>query len=55
MKPLTRDILLTLTLKLSLLIGLWFVCFKGAEKPAQEMHRWLLGSSLSQDTTQDIH
>lgn len=45
MKPLTRDISITLIVKLLLLITLWWVCFKDAEKPTKDPQRWLLGSS----------
>ncbi|KTD10484.1 cytochrome oxidase putative small subunit CydP [Legionella hackeliae] len=51
MKPLTRDILLTLSVKFALFFLLWFVCFKDVEKPAKDMRQWLLGSSLQSDTT----
>ncbi|KTC90730.1 hypothetical protein OQJ18_00205 [Fluoribacter dumoffii] len=44
LKPLTRDILITLVIKISLLILLWFVCFKNVEKPHQSNEQWLLGS-----------
>jgi hypothetical protein len=43
-KPLTRDILLTLIVKFSLLFLLWFVCFKNVEKPNKNTAQWLLGS-----------
>ncbi|MDR3443579.1 MAG: hypothetical protein P4L65_11300 [Legionella sp.] len=44
-KPITRDILVTLIIKFSLLITLWVVCFKGVEKPRKEnTAQWLLGS-----------
>lgn len=43
-KPLTRDILLTLIIKFSLLFVLWFVCFKHVEKPHKNTEQWLLGT-----------
>lgn len=43
-KPLTRDILVTLTIKFILLILLWVICFKNVEKPQQSNEQWLLGS-----------
>ena len=52
MRSLARDIQLTLFIKLSLLILLWFVCFKQTEKPEMNTQKWLLGSSLHTDTTQ---
>jgi hypothetical protein len=45
MKPLTRDISITLIVKLLLLITLWWVCFKGVEKPSKDPRQWLLGSN----------
>ncbi|CAM4492251.1 MAG: hypothetical protein LEGION0403_FIIPPAGN_01684 [Legionella sp.] len=48
-KPLTRDILLTLTVKLSMLFVLWAVCFKNVEKPNKNTEQWLLGSSHAQE------
>ncbi|MCC5013975.1 MULTISPECIES: cytochrome oxidase putative small subunit CydP [unclassified Legionella] len=50
MKPLTRDILLTLSVKLLLLIALWWVCFKDVEKSSKNTQQWLLGTSLPSDT-----
>lgn len=47
MKPLTRDITVTLVVKLSLLIILWLVCVRGIERPAQYGPGWMLGSSVS--------
>ena len=44
LKPLTRDILLTLAIKFTLLILLWFFCFKNVEKPHKKPEQWLLGS-----------
>ncbi|KTD08741.1 cytochrome oxidase putative small subunit CydP [Legionella jamestowniensis] len=49
MKPLTRDILLTLSLKFALFFFLWFVCFKDVQKPIKNTQQWLLGSSLQSD------
>ncbi|WP_019218147.1 cytochrome oxidase putative small subunit CydP [Legionella tunisiensis] len=50
MKPLTRDILLTLSVKFLLLIALWWVCFKDVEKSSKNTQQWLLGASLPSDT-----
>lgn len=36
MKSLKRDITFTLILKLILLFLLWWVCFRGVEKPTQQ-------------------
>ncbi|MDI9818119.1 MULTISPECIES: cytochrome oxidase putative small subunit CydP [unclassified Legionella] len=54
MKPLTRDILLTLLVKLILLVALWFVCFKDIQRPSNTTKEWLLGSGLSSDTTRPV-
>lgn len=54
MKSLTRDILITLIVKFSLLITLWLVCFKDVEKPTKNTQQWLLGSGLPSDATQPI-
>jgi len=53
MKPLKRDILITLIVKFMLLITLWWVCFKDVEKPVKDTRQWLLGSS-SVDVKQPI-
>lgn len=45
LKPLTRDILVTFIIKFTLLILLWIICFKNAEKPQQSNEQWLLGSA----------
>ncbi|WP_133128006.1 cytochrome oxidase putative small subunit CydP [Legionella nagasakiensis] len=50
MTPFRRDILITLAVKLSLLVMLWFVCFKDVDRPAKNIHQWLLGTSLSSVT-----
>lgn len=47
MKPLTRDISVTLIIKLTLLFVLWFVCFKGTHKPIQNASDWFLGAHKS--------
>lgn len=44
MKTLTRDILVTLIVKITLLITLWWVCFKDVEKPVKDTRQWLFGS-----------
>ena len=46
MRSLTRDIQITLFVKFSLLIILWFVCFKGVEKPSINTQQWLLSPNL---------
>lgn len=51
MKPLTRDILLTLSIKFTLFFLLWLICFKDVQKPAKNTQQWLLGSSLQSDMT----
>ncbi|MGL5741359.1 MAG: cytochrome oxidase putative small subunit CydP [Legionella sp.] len=44
LKPLTRDILVTLIIKFTLLILLWLICFKNTGKPYLNTEQWLLGS-----------
>ena len=43
MKKLTKDISLTLSFKLVLLVLLWWFCFKGAEKNTIDLPQWLYG------------
>lgn len=43
LKPLARDIIVTLIIKLILLISLWIVCFKNVEKSHLSNEQWLLG------------
>jgi len=43
-KPLTRDIVLTLIFKFFLLFLLWMICFKNVEKSHKNTEQWLLGS-----------
>ena len=46
MRTLARDIKLTLIIKFSLLIILWFICFKNVEKPSMNTQQWLFGTKL---------
>ncbi|AHE66494.1 cytochrome oxidase putative small subunit CydP [Legionella oakridgensis] len=50
MTPLRRDILITLAVKFSLLVALWFICFKDVERPAHNAQQWMLGKGLSSMT-----
>jgi hypothetical protein len=43
MNKFARDIQLTLCIKLVLLLGLWFFCFKGAVKNTTSTQQWLFG------------
>ena len=43
MISLSRDIKLTLIIKFTLLIILWFVCFKDTKKPHITTQQWMLG------------
>ncbi len=54
MKPLTRDIQFTLIIKFALLIVLWVICFKGAERNTTSMQQWLYGSSVKSAGTDSI-
>jgi len=48
MKPLTRDILVTLSIKLILLVVLWAVCFRSGTPPYKNTRQWFFGSALFQ-------
>ncbi|KTD74308.1 cytochrome oxidase putative small subunit CydP [Legionella tucsonensis] len=48
-KPLRRDILITLIIKFSLLILLWIICFKDVERSHQSNEQWLLGTSQQKE------
>ncbi|MDX1836170.1 cytochrome oxidase putative small subunit CydP [Legionella taurinensis] len=50
MKPLTRDISITLLVKFILLVLLWWVCFRPVEKPVMDARQWLLGASVPDET-----
>ncbi|MDF1678366.1 MAG: hypothetical protein P1U32_06700 [Legionellaceae bacterium] len=50
-----RDIKRTLIFKLLLLFLLWFVCFRGAEKPVVDAPAWLLGHHSTQKTEVILH
>jgi hypothetical protein len=43
MKPIARDISVTLIIKLALLFALWSLCFKGTHKPIRNFSDWMLG------------
>lgn len=43
MKPITRDIVVTLFVKLTLLFALWWVCFKDVHKPNITAVEWIMG------------
>ena len=45
MKPLTRDITLTITIKLILLFLLWWVCVRDMHPVLSKKQEWLLGKS----------
>lgn len=45
MKPFTRDITLTITIKLILLFLLWWVCVRGMHPVLTSSQEWLLGKS----------
>lgn len=55
MKPLTRDITLTITIKLILLFLLWWVCVRGMHPPLSHGPEWLLGSSKEQPVFSQTH
>lgn len=43
MKSFTRDITLTITIKLILLFALWWVCVRGMHPVLESSQEWLLG------------
>lgn len=51
MKPITRDIVITITVKLLLLFALWWVCVKGKRPVLQNSQTWLLGSISQSEST----
>lgn len=44
MKPFARDITITLTIKMILLVLLWWVCVKGIHPVLSSSQAWLLGA-----------
>ena len=44
MKSISRDISLTLILKIALLVLLWWVGFSHIERPKVNAQKWMLGS-----------
>ena len=51
MSQIRRDIVITLTLKLSLLIVLWFVCFKGTHATIDIEQQWSIGKNSESTAT----
>ncbi len=54
MRSLAQDIRLTLFVKLLLLFVLWFVCFRGVQKPSLSTQQWLVGNLLHLNETPAI-
>lgn len=54
MKNLSRDIVITLIVKFTLLTILWWVCFRHVEKPHYDQQQWLFGSTYSADLNKKI-
>lgn len=57
MKPITRDISLTLVIKLLLLFLLWWVCVRAMHPKLEKGDVWLLGPKnqpLSQKATYEV-
>ena len=50
MKP-ARDITITLIIKITLLVLLWFLCFKGVDKSNIPPKEWLFGSPQKQQAS----
>lgn len=49
MKSLTRDVLITLSVKIVLLTALWCICVKDVKRPRTSEVVWMLGSNASGD------
>lgn len=47
MKPITKDVLVTLSIKLLLLFCLWFLCFKPYKHHHVDMKQWLMGAQIN--------
>lgn len=45
MKPFTRDITLTITIKLILLFLLWWICVRGMHPVLKSSQEWLFGTN----------
>ena len=54
MKRLSRDIQVTLLVKLILLVLLWFFCFKHAEKNTLSIQQWFLSSDSAKNVPQHL-
>ncbi|MBL7481117.1 cytochrome oxidase putative small subunit CydP [Legionella bononiensis] len=52
MKPFTRDITLTITVKLILLFLLWYVCVRGMHPVMPSGKEWMLGQSAQPEYSQ---
>ncbi|HBI21033.1 MAG TPA: hypothetical protein DDY37_00335 [Legionella sp.] len=55
MKRFAHDIQFTLVIKGILLVLLWVVCFKGAERNTTQASQWLFGIMPAQQSTQPTH
>lgn len=53
-KPLARDIIMTLIIKIILLISLWIICFKNVEKTHKSNEQWLLGEVQKEESLHPI-
>lgn len=52
MKPITRDVTITLLVKVVLLVLLWWVCVKGMHPILSSSQEWLLGKNEQPAVTQ---
>lgn len=52
MKPITRDVSITLLVKVVLLVLLWWVCVKGMHPILSSSQEWLLGKNEQPAVTQ---
>ncbi|WP_370272538.1 cytochrome oxidase putative small subunit CydP [Legionella sp. km535] len=52
MKPFTRDITLTITVKMILLFLLWYVCVRGMHPVLPSGEEWMLGKTTQPASSQ---
>lgn len=52
MKPFTRDITLTITIKMILLFLLWWVCVRGMHPVLSSSQEWMLGKKQQPEISQ---
>jgi hypothetical protein len=53
MKPITRDIVITLTVKLGLLFLLWYFCVRDMHPELSSSQEWFLGKTEQTELSQN--